>query len=145
MQPEVGCLPSPPCHQAISCLGENQGDAEVEGLHLQLVSVAEAGHAAEARQIHPAKTPAALLGSVEWCLLGSESAAVLRACNCKMNGSVGARQERSKLHPSIRYCAMANVGRGHQACFKEVEHVMEGGVAHTVYTRTLFSCNPFAH
>lgn len=144
MQPEVGCLPSPPCHQAISCLGENQGDAEVEGLHLQLVSVA-VGLAAQARQIHPAKTPAALLGSVEWCPVGSEYAAVLRACNCKMNGSVGARQERSKLHLSIQYCATANVGRGHQARFKEVECVMEGGVAHTVYTRTLFSCNPFAH
>lgn len=49
----TGCLPSPHCHQAISCPGENQGDAEVEGPHLQLVSAA-VGRAARARHVHPA-------------------------------------------------------------------------------------------
>lgn len=46
----TGCLPSPRCHQAVSCPDEDQGDAEVEGPHLQLVSAA-VGRAARAR--HP--------------------------------------------------------------------------------------------
>lgn len=105
MQQEVRSLPSAPCHQAISCPGEDAGDAEV-----LLFSCCRS--CSTSKTDPPCLNPAAPLGCAEWCPLASGS---------------GARQERSKLHPSIQCCAMASAGRGHQALIREVQQVMEGG------------------
>jgi len=142
MQQEIGCLPSPPGHQAGACPAENQGAAQVEGPHLQLVAVA-VGLAVRAREVHPAKTPWLSWGP--WRGVPWPRSLLPFACNCRMSGSAEVRWESSKLCPSIRNCAVGNAGRGHQELCKVVGQAMEGGGARTVCTRTLSSCDPFAH